>query len=37
MTCMYKKYRVKLKMVQEQWLQLKMKLKFVYNIKVVTY
>ena len=25
MTCMYKDYKFKIKMVQEQWLQLKMK------------
>ena len=29
MTCEYKEYAVKIKMVQQQWLQLKMKFLFV--------
>ena len=36
MTCIkYKEYEVKTKMVQEQWLQLKMKFLFGYNVKIV--
>ena len=33
MTCVYKKYEVKIKMLQEQWLQLKMKFLLRYNMK----
>ena len=33
MTCVYKKSEVKAKMLQEQWLQLKMKLLLRYNMK----
>ena len=32
MTCVYKEYEVKIKMVQEQWLQLKVKFLLDYNI-----
>ena len=35
MTCVYKEYGVKIKMVEEQWLQLKMKLLLGYNMKIV--
>ena len=35
MTCVYKGYQVQIKMVQEQWLQLKMKLLLGYNMKIV--
>ena len=35
MTCMYKEYEVKIKMVQEQLLQLKMKFSLGYNSKIV--
>ena len=35
MTCVYEEYGVKTKMVEEQWLQLKMKLLLGYNIKIV--
>ena len=34
-TCVCKEYEGKMKTVQEQWLQLKMKLFLVYNIKMV--
>ena len=34
MICVYKEYEVKIKMVQKQWLQLKMKFLLVYYIKV---
>ena len=33
MTYVYKKYEVKIKIVQEQWLQLKMKFLLGYNMK----
>ena len=35
MTCVYEEYEVKIKMVQEQWLQLKIKFLLGYNIKIV--
>ena len=35
MTCVYKEFKTKTKLVQEQWLQLKMKFVLGYNIKVV--
>ena len=35
MTCVYKEYEVKMKMVQEQCLQPKMKFLLGYNIKIV--
>ena len=35
MTCVYKKYEVEIKMVQEQRLQLKMKILLGYNVKTV--
>ena len=35
MTCVCKKYKGKMKIVEEQWLQLKMKLFLVYNMKMV--
>ena len=35
MTCVYEEYEVEIKMVQEQWLQLKMKFLLGYNIKIV--
>ena len=35
MTCMYKDYKFKIKMVQEQWLQLKMKSLWGSNMKIV--
>ena len=34
MACVYKEYRHKIKMVQEQWLQLKMKILLGYNMKL---
>ena len=34
MTCVYKEYEFKIKMVQEQWLQLKMKFFLGYNVKI---
>ena len=34
MTCVYKGYEVIIKMVQEQWLQLKMKFLLGYNMKI---
>ena len=34
MTCVYKEYKVKIKMVQEQWLQLKLKFLLGYNINI---
>ena len=37
MTCVYKKYEIKTKIVQEQWLQLKMKFLLGYNMKIVIY
>ena len=35
MTCVCEEYGVKTKMVEEQWLQLKMKLLLGYNMKIV--
>ena len=35
MNCMYKDYKFKKKMVQEQWLQLKMKCLWGFNRKIV--
>ena len=35
MSCMYKEYGGKTKMVQEQTLQLKMKISLGYNMKIV--
>ena len=35
MACVYKEYEVKIKMVQEQWLQLKMKFLLGYNMTIV--
>ena len=35
MTCVYKEYDIKIKMVQEQWLHLKMKFLLGYNMKIV--
>ena len=32
---MHKEYEIKIKMVQEQWLQLKMKYLLGYNMKIV--
>ena len=37
MTCVYKEYEGKIKMVEEQWLQLKMKFLLGYNMKIVIY
>ena len=34
MTCVYKEYNVEIKMVQEQWLQPKMKFVLSYNINI---
>ena len=34
-TCVYKEYKIKMKMVQERWLQLKMKFLLGYNLKIV--
>ena len=34
MACVYKEYRHKIKMVQEQWPQLKMKILLGYNMKL---
>ena len=35
MTCMYKDYKFKIKMILEQWLQLKMKSLWGSNMKIV--
>ena len=35
MTCVYKEYKVKIKIMKEQWLQLKMKFLMDYNMKIV--
>ena len=35
MTCEHKEYEGKTKMVQEQWLQLKKKFLFDYNMKII--
>ena len=35
MTCVYKEYEGKIKMAQEQWLQLKLKFVLGYNMKTV--
>ena len=35
MTFAYKEYKVKIKMVQEQWLQLKMKFLLDFNMKII--
>ena len=35
MTCVYKEYEIKTKMVQEHWLQLKMKFLLGYNMEIV--
>ena len=35
MTCVYKKYEVKIEMVQEQWLELKILFLLGYNMKIV--
>ena len=35
MTCVYKEYEIKIKMVQQQWLQLKMEFLLGYNMKTV--
>ena len=37
MTCVYKEYEDKMKMVQGQWLQLKMKFLLGYTIKIIIY
>ena len=37
MTCVYKEYEGKTKMVEEQWLQLKMKFLLGYNMKIAIY
>ena len=34
-TCLYKGYKVKMKMAQEEWLQLKIKILYGYNIKLL--
>ena len=34
MSCVYKKYEIKTKMVQGQWLQLKLKFLLSYNMKI---
>ena len=35
MTCVYKKYEIKVKMVKEQWLELKNKFLFGHNMEIV--
>ena len=35
MTCLYKEYEVKIKMLQKQWLQLKMKFLLGYSMEIV--
>ena len=35
MTCVFKEYEIKTKMVHEQWLQIKMLFLFGYNLKIV--
>ena len=37
MTCVHKEYEVKMKMVQEQWLQLKMRFLLSCNMKMAIY
>ena len=37
MTCVYKQYEVKMKMVQKQQLHLKMKFLLGYNMQIVIY
>ena len=37
MTCVYKEYEVKIKMVQEQWLWLEIEFLLDYNMKIVTW
>ena len=34
MTCIYKEYEIKTKMMQKQWLQLKMEFLGGYNMKI---
>ena len=35
MTCVSKEYQIKTKMVQEQWLELKLMFLFGYNLKII--
>ena len=35
MTCVFNEYEVKMKIAQEQWLELKMKLFLAYNMKMI--
>ena len=35
MTCLYKEYEIKIKIIKERWLQLKIKFLMGYNMKVV--
>ena len=35
MTCVYKEYEIKIKIVQEQWLQLNMKFFLDYKMKII--
>ena len=35
MSCMYREYEVKMEMIQEQWLQLKLKFLLGYNMKII--
>ena len=35
MACVYEEYEIKTKIVQEQWLQLKIKFLFNYNMKII--
>ena len=37
MTCVYKEYQDKIKIVQEQWLQLKINFFLGYNLKIVNW
>ena len=37
MTCVYKEYEVKIKMVPEQWLWLEIEFLLDYNMKIVTW
>ena len=36
MNCVYKEYEIKTKMVEEEWLQLKIKFLLGYNMKIFT-
>ena len=35
MPCMYREYEMKMEMIHEQWLQLKLKFLLGYNMKII--